>query len=376
MRILVVPDKFKGTLSAEQAADAIARGWAAVRPEDSLDLLPMSDGGDGFGEIMGRAIGAERQSGNVVNAAHESMSGEWWWSESSQTAVVESAKIIGLAMLPPGKFHPFELDTYGLGQMLRTIGSQRSKTRLLIGIGGSATNDAGFGMARGLGYRFVDSAGYSLERWPELDRLLTIERPPEPLEFSEVVIACDVQNPLLGETGASRVYGPQKGLREEDFPIADRCFERLVDVATKDLALKCEDEPGTGAAGGLGYGLRVFLGGSFRPGFEIFAEAARLRERITEADIVITGEGAIDRQTLMGKGTGAVAQLAKREGKRCIGLTGHTREKSGQDLFDLLLSIAPDFTNAEEAQRNAVHWLRVVATDAAGRISGSMPAAS
>jgi glycerate kinase len=266
MKVLIVPDKFKGTLTAHQAAEAIAQGWRITRPSDHLELLPMTDGGDGFGEILGHLLQAERQEWRTVNAAHEPIEGEWWWSESSQTATVESAKVIGLAMLPPGKFHPFQLDTRGLGQLLRHIAAVHPRAKLLIGIGGSATNDAGFGMALGVGYRFRYGTNLCIERWPELDRLLRIEQPDSHAEFSHITIACDVQNPLLGPEGASRVYGPQKGLRPEDFPIADRCFERLSEIAKRDLNRDYAAEPGTGAAGGLGYGLRAFLEGEFKPG--------------------------------------------------------------------------------------------------------------
>jgi glycerate kinase len=357
MRVLVVPDKFKGTLSAHQAAQAIALGWTKIRPPDQLELLPMTDGGDGFGEIMGKLLEADRKEFLTINAAHEVTAAEWWWSESRRTAIVESAKVIGLAMLPPGKFHPFELDTRGLGQLLHQIASVHPQAKLLIGIGGSATNDAGFGMALGLGYRFRDATGHFLECWTELDRLLHIDPPEIPVEFSQITIACDVQNPLLGAEGASRVYGPQKGLRPEDFPTADRCFERLTEIVNRDLNRNYASEAGTGAAGGLGYGLRAFLQGEFKPGFQIFAEAAQLREKIFHADLVITGEGAIDRQTEMGKGTGAVAKLARDAGKRCIALAGYVSPDLRSRSFELALGITPSLTDKEGALREPYKWL-------------------
>ena len=257
MKVLIVPDKFKGTLSALEAAQAIARGWSLVKPSDELALLPMTDGGDGFGDILGGLFQAERQTVRTVDAVHNAIEAEWWWSEARDVAIVESAKIIGLAMLPAGKFHPFQLDTRGLGQLLRHIASTHPKANLLIGIGGSATNDAGFGLALGLGYRFQDSAGHCLDRWPELDRLLKIDVPAD-VPRLHVTIASNVQNPLLGPEGASRIYGPQKGLRPEDFPIADRCFERFTEVIKREFARDCAAEPGTGAAGGLGTACAFF----------------------------------------------------------------------------------------------------------------------
>jgi glycerate kinase len=371
MKVLIVPDKFKGTLTAHQAAEAIAQGWKNVRPSDDLELLPMTDGGDGFGEILGHLLNAKRQHYRTLNAAHEPIDGEWWWSESRQTAIVESARIIGLAMLPPGKFHPFQLDTRGLGQLLRHIAAEHTKTSLLIGIGGSATNDAGFGMALGLGYRFRDGISLGIEHWPQMDRLLNIDLPLKDSDFLHVTIACDVQNPLLGPEGASRIYGPQKGLRPEDFPVADRCFERLTEIVKRDLNRDYAGEPGTGAAGGLGYGVRAFLNGEFKPGFEIFAEAAQLREKIARADLVITGEGAIDPQTEMGKGTGAVAKLTRGAGKRCIALAGHVSPKLTANNFEFALGITPFLTNKEDAFRDPQIWLAKVGEHAARKLDSS-----
>jgi glycerate 2-kinase len=367
MRVLVVPDKFKGTLRAYEAARAIAAGWREARPHDTLELLPMSDGGDGFGEIVGTLLHAQKKTYATVNAAHESIDAPWWWSADSRTAIVESANVIGLAMLSPGRFHPFELDTVGLGQLLQHISQEHPGARLIIGIGGSATNDGGFGLARGLGFRFVDLLEYCLDRWVSLDQLLKIEPPATRPAFAEVTIASDVQNPLLGPSGASRIYGPQKGLRPEDFPIAEKCLRRLSEVVRADLNLDCSEESGTGAAGGLGYGLRVFLNGKFEPGFNIFSRLANLPAKIAAADLIVTAEGSIDAQTEMGKGTGAIAALAREHKKHCIGLAGYLPQKENR-AFDLTLGIAPDLTTIDEAKRNPAHWLEKLTTLAASRI--------
>lgn len=363
MRILVVPDKFKGTLTAQQAARAIAEGWKISRPQDTLELLPMSDGGDGFGTIMGDLLGAELRSAHTLNAAHEPIEASWWWSEREQTAVVESASIIGLAMLPAARRHPLALDTLGLGQLLVEIFTNYPGARLLIGIGGSATNDAGFGMARGLGFQFEDEEKRAILNWPELRCLRTIRKPARSF-FSEVIVACDVQNPLMGPQGASRIYGPQKGLRQDDFSIADVAFGTLAERVRAQFGKDCSDNPGAGAAGGLGYGLKVFLEGVFRPGFDIFCAAAHLREKISGADLVITGEGAIDRQTAMGKGTGAVASLAKLQRKRCIALAGHVDDDVKGGLFDLARGMT-QLTSPEEAKREAGKWLSHLSAEVA-----------
>ena len=245
MKILIVPDKFKGTLTAQAAAEAIARGWLVARPEDSLKMLPMSDGGDGFGEVMAKLLGAKPQLMPTTDAAHRSLKARWWWVEKNKTALIESAQVIGLAQLstlrsrsatedgPPGKFHPFELDTFGLGKIFQAA-VKRGAKKILIGIGGSATNDGGFGLARALGWKFLDARGDEIKNWPDLVKLKTISK-PSLKRFPKVVVAVDVQNPLLGKRGATRVYGPQKGLRSEDLPRAEEALKRLAMVCSGGL---------------------------------------------------------------------------------------------------------------------------------------------
>src|SRR6266850_5466908 len=263
MKVLIAPDKFKGTLTAHQAAEAIARGWRSARPQDELELLPMSDGGDGFGEIVSQLLGAAPQTVKTIDAAHRPIEAIWWWHEPTRTAIVESALVIGLAMLPHGKYHPFELDTFGMGALLRAA-SNRGARRCLAGIGGSATNDAGFGLARALGWQFFNAREGTITRWTQLHRLSSL-RPPEVIAlFEELTVAVDVQNPLLGPTGCSRVYGPQKGLSEFDF--AERCLGQLARVLEQELHVRHADEPGAGAAGGLGFGLGSFAGARLERG--------------------------------------------------------------------------------------------------------------
>ncbi|MGV3774656.1 MAG: glycerate kinase [Verrucomicrobiales bacterium] len=363
MRVLIVPDKFKGTLSARQAAEAIARGWSESRPGDELTLLPMSDGGDGFGHVVGELLQAERVASQGVNAAGEPHEASWWWSSSTRTAIIETAQAIGLALLPKGKYHPFELDTFALGKMFSDAAA-KNPAHTIIGIGGSATNDAGFGMARGVGFRFLDAEGKEITRWTELKQLEAITPPVKQLFNGRITVAVDVQNPLLGPNGASRVYGPQKGMRPEDFPLADQCFERLIQVAARDLRQQCETEPGTGAAGGLGYALRAFLSGTFKPGIDIFAEVANLGEKIAASDLVITAEGAIDAQTLMGKGTGAIAVMARENRVRCFGLAGMLKDVEqtvSTPLFTQLAGITPSLTTLENAMSEPAYWLSALA---------------
>ncbi|MCP5516309.1 MAG: glycerate kinase [Verrucomicrobiales bacterium] len=360
MRILIAPDKFKGTLTAEAATNAIARGWRRKRRGDELECLPISDGGDGFGSLLGRRLEAEARQLDTTDAAGRPVTGTWWWVARDRLAILETANVIGLALLPPGRFHPFELDTFGLGGMLRAAAAARPK-RCVVGIGGSATNDAGFGLARALGWRFEDARGDTIPRWPELTSLARVRPPVRPPRFQELVVAVDVRNRLLGARGASRIYGPQKGLRPEDMAPAERAFQRLVRgwKTTMGKATSPASEPGAGAAGGLGFGLAAFCGARIESGFEIFARHTELAERIAAADLVITGEGALDLTSVaMGKGVGRVAALCRRADVPCVGLAGIVAADARvRRAFTRILALTPDLTSTAEAMRDAGRWL-------------------
>jgi glycerate kinase len=366
MRVLIVPDKFKGTLTAQAAAEAIATGWRQSRPDDALELLPMSDGGDGFGEVMSGLLGGRRETSKTCNAAHEASEAAWYHVASESTAIVESAGVIGLAMLPPGKFHPFELDTLGLGKTMNEIFSRFEVKDLIVGIGGSATNDGGFGMARALGFTFLDNQKNEINDWtqlPSLDRIIV----PTRRLTCKVTIATDVQNTLLGAEGATRIYGPQKGLKPEDFPKAEGALQRLTDTVKRDLQVDAANEPGTGAAGGLGYGLRVFLNGTFESGFHLFARLSKLEERIARADLVITAEGAIDTSTAMGKGTGAVAGMASALKKDCIAFAGAAAAGS-PTAFRAVHSITPGLASESESKKTPPKYLSLLARKVASEL--------
>jgi len=218
-KVLIIPDKFKGTLTAREAAMAIAQGWKRYRPDDLLEIVPMSDGGDGFGETISEILGARSQIIKTVDAAHRPCRARWWWEPRNKMAIIESAKVIGLSQLPPGKFHPFALDTFGLGAALLAAEAKGAR-RCLIGIGGSATNDGGFGLARALGWEFRDCNERPITCWTGLKHLASIH-PGRKVSINEILVAVDVQNPLLGPTGATRIYGPQKGIRPQDYPVAE-----------------------------------------------------------------------------------------------------------------------------------------------------------
>lgn len=386
VKVLIIPDKFKGTLTARQAGEAIAAGWSSVREEDHLEILPMSDGGEGFGEVIGGMMGAQEIKVNTVDAAHRPREASIWWDAKTQTAIIEAAQSNGLALLPPGKFHPFELDTFGVGELYKAAVAQGAK-KIIVGIGGSATNDGGFGFARALGWRFFDKQDTEITTWTDLTRLHHFQRPD--LRLLKTIVAVDVQNPLMGPNGASRIYGPQKGLREEDMNKAEKCLEELANVFVQEARTffaqlaKSENStatpppwlgdfaniPGAGAAGGLGFGLAAFVLAIFTPGAEVFAKAAQLESRLQNINVVISGEGAIDEQSLMGKGVGAIFERCRKAGVRCIGLGGSlgpgVQASLANDRLLTLMGIVPTLAPLQAAKAEPARWLRSLAAEAA-----------
>ncbi|HEX9045753.1 MAG TPA: glycerate kinase [Verrucomicrobiae bacterium] len=362
MHVLIVPDKFKGTLSAEGACTAIAQGWRTVRGKDELELLPMSDGGDGFGEVMARLIQAQSRLVSTCDAAHRSIRAQWWWHPIRKLALIESARVIGLAMLPPKKFHPFQLDTFGLGQVFKAA-VRRGAQHCVIGIGGSATNDAGFGLARALGWKFLNQQGQSLEQWWQLVQLHRVI-PPKARLALDVTVAVDVQNSLLGKNGCSPVFGPQKGLTARDVAYAESCLDRLNCVLERQHGIESARMPGAGAAGGLGFGLMAFMGAKPQMGFDVFAEAAGLARRIRRSGLVITGEGALDKQSAMGKGVGQIARLCQKLKVPCVAFAGAIEAHGFGNLFRETRALT-EITSLPAAKAEPQRYLRQLASSMA-----------
>jgi glycerate kinase len=333
-------------------------------------MLPMADGGDGFGEIVGHLLNAQRQECLTIDSAGQTRRAAWWFASTTRTAIIETAQANGLALLPSNPCHPFELDTFGIGALLKAA-TRAEARRIYVGLGGSATNDGGFGFARALGWTFWNSRGTELRAWTELLQLTRVQAPAQRLPTTtELVIAVDVSNPLLGPSGATRVYGPQKGLRASDLRIVEDCLTRLAHVTEQLLQHDFAIEPGSGAAGGLGFALRAFCGGKFQPGAEVFSALAGLAQRIDNADLIITGEGAFDHQSLMGKGVGTVAQACARAGKRCLCLAGSicTEPMSIPGENFCAYSIVPTIADLEYAQLHASECLRQLATRVARQV--------
>lgn len=365
LKVLIIADKLKGTLTAPQAVEAIARGWRPVRPRDSVETIPMSDGGEGFGEVMAGFLGAEPETVRTVDAAQRPTEATWWWDRKSRTAVIEAAQVVGLARLPAGKYHPFELDSYGLGELFRQAEAKKAVS-CIVGLGGSATNDGGFGVARSLGWQFFNAASERIERWSQLHLLSQILPPQRSVKFTELSVAVDVQNPLLGPSGATRIYGPQKGLKRSDFEFCERCLGKFAELLKRELHLDYQEEPGSGAAGGLGFGLRSCLGGRLVRGYDLFERLGGIKKRLEWADLVITAEGALDRSSLMGKGVGEIAKRCRELSRPCLGLGGMVESRRALlGIFTRVYALTPDLTSQARAMKEPAKWLERAAAAAA-----------
>lgn len=334
MKVLIACDKFKGSLSAAEAASAIAAGL----PEGwEVSSCPIADGGEGFVDAMLAGSGGTSVSAPCRDAIGRPVEGRYGIHRHGGECIafIEMAAASGIWRIPAGERNPRRSSTFGTGQLIRHAAEISGATRIYVGIGGSATNDGGAGMAAALGVRFLDSGMDELEAVPEaLEELAAIDESGR-IRLPEIIVACDVDNPLTGPRGASAVFGPQKGAGPEDVAFLDSVLAKLAEVADAE---EIAHHPGAGAAGGLGFGLVRFSGARLVSGFDLVAEALRLQERIATADLVITGEGSLDSQTLGGKGPSGVAALARAAGKPVVAVAGRI-EPEAAALFDGALSL-------------------------------------
>ena len=305
MHILVAPDKFRGTLTARQAAEAFATGWRRQRPDDLLELVPMADGGEGTMDALVDPRHGRLVPTTVTGPLGDRIESAFGISPSGggTMGVVEMARASGLALLAESRRDPLAATTRGTGQLMRAA-IDAGVDRLVVCLGGSATNDGGAGMASALGARFLDAGEEPVaDGGAALATLVRIDLSDLVADIASVAVtgACDVDNPLTGPSGASAVYGPQKGASPGDVVVLDRALAHLAAVVGRDLGIALRDEPGAGAAGGLGFGLLAFCGARLQPGVRVVMDALGLDERIARADLVITGEGSLDEQSLHGK---------------------------------------------------------------------------
>ncbi len=327
MRIVVAPDSFKESLSAEEACRAIARGVRRVCPDAVLELVPMADGGEGTVEALIAATGGRWFSTTVAGPLGEPVDAVWGMlGGGGRTAVLEMAAASGLGLVPPNRRNPLHTTTLGTGELIRAA-LDHGAENLLVGIGGSATTDGGAGAAQAVGVRFLDAAGAVCPAGLTGGRLADVvgidlaSRDPR-IAAVTIEAACDVDNPLCGPRGAAAVFGPQKGAGPDAVRRLDTNLNRLAGLIERDLGISVGDVPGAGAAGGLGAGLIAFFGARLRPGVELVMRALQLADRLAGADLVITGEGRIDGQSMMGKVISGVGRAARGCGVPAIALVG------------------------------------------------------
>ncbi|MBX3178830.1 MAG: glycerate kinase [Candidatus Hydrogenedentes bacterium] len=324
MRVVIAPDSFKECLSARGVAEALRQGWLEGMPGAEIVCLPMADGGEGTVDAVIEAAGGERMLDRVTGPLGDPADAGWGLIQGGHVAVMEMAAASGLALLPADRRDPCKTSTRGVGElMVRALDSGVSD--IIIGVGGSATNDGGAGLAQALGYRLLNKRGEELgpggARLVQLDRIDASGRHPR-LDEVNIYVACDVNNPLCGPEGASAVYGPQKGASPEDVLILDHALEHFARIVERDLGVSIAEVPGAGAAGGLAGGLMAFAGATLERGLELIGTLCGLPQAIARADLVITGEGSLDGQSAFGKTPAGIAQLTAPYGVPVIAVGG------------------------------------------------------
>jgi glycerate kinase len=359
MKILIAPDKFKGALNARDVAENIAEGL--VLPDARIEIVPMADGGEGTAEAICQARGCSWAECKAHDPIGREIETRYGWLDDEKLAVMEMSEAAGMRRLSQSERNPVRATTFGVGEMILDAANRGAK-QIIIGLGGSATNDGGFGMASALGFQFdyeqEQEKEKQRERVTDLLDLSRIEK-PQNLNLPKIIAAVDVRNPLLGDNGATRVFGPQKGASDGELNILELALTNLADVIAKFFDFDYREKPGAGAAGGLGFGLMSFCGATIRPGFDVVAEAVGLESQMKGVDVVITGEGSLDRQTLEGKTPAGVSKLARKLGKKVFAIVGrYDGNQQVRELFDGVYQLARSDMSEKEQMKHAGELLR------------------
>lgn len=362
MKIVIAPQAFKGSISALDAARAMRDGVLRIIPDAVVELVPVADGGDGTLETLVEVSNGEIRTNEITGPLGEQRSAEWGAMGDGTTAVIEMARTSGLALVPLEERNPLTATTYGLGETIRAALDDGFR-RFIIGIGGSATNDGGAGMAQALGVSLVDSQGNALPYGgAALSNLHSIDMSglDSRVRESEFMVACDVNNPLTGPTGASAIYGPQKGASPQMIGELDAALAHFASIVKRDIGADILDVPGSGAAGGLGGGLIAFADGDLRAGVDIVLDTVELDKFLPGSDLVITGEGAIDHSTIYNKSPVGVAARATKLGIPVIAIAGSLGEgfrDVHQHAIDAVMSMMTSPMTLDNASGQAAELL-------------------
>lgn len=368
MKIVIAPDSFKGSLSAVEVSEALAKGVLKAAPKAEICYLPMADGGEGTVEALVSSTKGTIQQKTVHDPLGNPVTAFYGILGDGKTAVIEMASASGLPLVPPDKRNPLHTTTYGTGELILAA-AEAGCREFIIGIGGSATTDCGTGMAQALGARFYDTSGAELTEFMTGGLLgkagkIDISGVSSLIRDSRFVVACDVDNPLLGPKGCSYVYGPQKGATPEIVEQLEANMTAFADVLERTIGREVRNVPGAGAAGGLGAGLIAFTGAELKLGIEIVLEASRFAEKIKGASLILTGEGKIDFQTAFGKTLSGIAREAKKQSIPVIGIGGMV-ETDIDNLYELgmssFFSICNQPMELKQAMENAAELLEIVA---------------
>jgi glycerate kinase len=357
MKIIAAPNAFKGSLTATEAAQAMAVGIKKILPKAEIIRVPVADGGDGLVEVAKEALNGEIRSRQVTGPRYSPVQADYCYVKSMDLLTVEMALASGLALLPAEQQDPTQTTSHGTGELIKT-GLDLGVKTINVGIGGSATNDGGMGMAQALGVRFLDKddkelpgIGASLIDIASID----ISGLDPRIKTTRIAAVCDVDNPLCGTRGAARVYGPQKGADPQQVQQLDQGLENLARLIKQDLGIDVLTMPGSGAAGGLGAGLHAFFNARLCKGIDLIFELVKLKEKMAGADLVLTGEGQIDFQTVFGKAPGGVGALAQKMGIPCIAIAGSIGEDLGslhQDGVSAVFSLCSGPVSLQQAMED------------------------
>ncbi|MVM30032.1 glycerate kinase [Spirosoma sp. HMF4905] len=360
MKILLAPDKFKGSLTASEVCTAMTEGILLANPTAEVVSVPMADGGEGTAEVLTQVTQGVWHTITAQNPLGYAVEAGYGISGDGKTAFIEMAQASGLRLLKLSELDPFQANTFGTGEVIAHA-IQQGVEHIVLGIGGSATNDAGTGMAAALGWQFLDESGQQLRPCGgNLGQIQTII-PPKTTWEGTVEVACDVTNPLVGPQGATYIYGPQKGAKSADLPILDAGMKHWAEVVQTQFNLDLSDMPGAGAAGGLGAGAVLFLKGRLTEGVNLLMKHTQLAEKMAGADLVFTGEGRIDNQTLQGKLIAGITRMAQEQHIPVVALCG-SLQLAPDELVTLGLasafSIMPGPASLDDALANAPEYLR------------------
>lgn len=371
MKILIAPDSFKESLEALEVCRAIQSGFSQVFPDADYTLLPMADGGEGTSAVLSYVLGGRWKNAIVNDPLMRPINAKYLLLEN-ETAVIEIAQACGLHLLMSEERNPLITSSYGVGELIADALDEGVK-RIIIGLGGSATNDAGLGMLMALGMNFYNHDGKSLAQGgSELANLKQIEDAKLHPKLQDTVfeVACDVTNPLCGSSGASAIFGPQKGASPEQVALLDKALSHFAMVSGQHGYQDYQNIAGAGAAGGLGFALMTFCAANLKSGFDTVAEAVSLEEHIASADLVITGEGKLDAQTLMGKVAGGISQLAKASYKPVIAICGSVDGLNPAQTiqFDVVMPSIQKLDTLDNVLSNAYKNIETTAVNIAAAI--------